>query len=411
MIQLSSSVKTVQAEIPLASSKSESNRALIIQALSGNPIELNNLSSARDTQTMIRLLGTEGHVMDVIDAGTTMRFLTAYCSAVGRDQILTGTPRMCKRPIGILVDALRKLGAEIEYWKQDGFPPLHIISKGGRLKGTKLDIQGNVSSQFITALLMIGPALEGGLRLGLVGDIYSRPYINMTLGLMNRFGVEAKWETESTIWVPEQPYQSGEYTIESDWSAASYWYSLVALSESAKIKLLGLRKESLQGDSHMAEIMKGFGVSSTFEEDGVVVEKETTPEKGKEVYINFSQVPDLAQTLAVIAAVQGVKLHMTGLESLRIKETDRIFALQEELAKFGCTMLETAPGQFTIGGDFKAANVEIETYEDHRMAMAFGPVAQTGSELTFKDDEVVNKSYPEYWDHLALAGMDVKRSE
>ncbi|MEM6763382.1 MAG: 3-phosphoshikimate 1-carboxyvinyltransferase [Bacteroidota bacterium] len=411
MIQLTSSAQKVEVEIPLASSKSESNRALIIQALSPHPIELSNLSSARDTRTMIRLLETEGHVMDVIDAGTTMRFLTAYCAAVGRDQILTGTPRMCKRPIGILVEALKTLGAEIEYWKQDGFPPLHIISNGGKLKGTKLSIQGNVSSQFITALLMIGPVVEGGLRLGLVGDIYSRPYINMTLGLMNRFGVDARWENESSIWVPEKPYQSGAYTIESDWSAASYWYSVAALSAEANIKLIGLRKDSLQGDSQIAEIMKAFGVTSTFVEDGVLLKKVGNPEKGSEIHINFSQIPDLAQTLAVIAAAQGVKLHMTGVESLRIKETDRIFALQEELAKFGCSMEETAEGRFTVGGEFQAGDVVVKTYEDHRMAMAFGPLAQTGSTLTFKDHEVVNKSYPEYWEHFSLAGMKVQEFE
>jgi len=405
MISLKAASKSIKGTIPLPASKSESNRALIIQALCDEPFELHNLASARDTQTMIRLLESEGHVLDVIDAGTTMRFLTAYFSAVGRDQILTGTPRMCKRPIGILVDALRKFGAEIEYWKQEGYPPLHIVSKGERLTGGELSISGSVSSQFITALLMIGPSLKGGLKLHLEGKIASRPYIEMTLGLMEYFGVKAMWEDRDIV-VPEQPYQPKDYTIESDWSAASYWYSIVALAERAEIKLLGLRQLSRQGDSQIARLMESFGVKTEYQEDGVLLTK-TEVKADPELKMDFVETPDLAQTIAVVSAATGIPVSMTGLETLRIKETDRILALQNELGNFDVRMESEDDTLFKVEGQFKPSIKPIETYEDHRMAMAFAPLIMKQDELIIKEPEVVKKSYPEFWEHLQTIGITI----
>ncbi|GAB4420895.1 MAG: 3-phosphoshikimate 1-carboxyvinyltransferase [Bacteroidia bacterium] len=403
MISLSAGNKRIHTTITLPSSKSESNRALIIQALSRSPIELHNLSPARDTRTLIRLLESEGHVLDVIDAGTTMRFLTAYFAAVGRDQILTGTPRMCKRPIGELVDALRSLGADIQYWNQEGFPPLHIVSKGARLHGGELQMRGNVSSQFISAILMVAPTLPGGLLLHLEGAITSRPYIELTRSMMAHFGAETRWEGQTLV-IPEQPYRSSSYTIESDWSAASYWYSIAALAEDADIFLPGLRADSWQGDSQIARLMTPFGVVTTHEPDGVRLTKGPVQLPAGPMEIDFTDTPDLAQTLAVVAAALGAPLRLYGLHTLRVKETDRILALQKELARFGVAMQAedlvcTIEGQAAPGGE------TVQTYDDHRMAMAFAPLVLKVPQLQIDHPEVVEKSYPDFWNHLEKAGI------
>lgn len=406
MISLFAQQKNIRARIALPSSKSESNRVLIINALCGGKGDIRNLSSARDTQTMIRLLDSEGHVLDVIDAGTTMRFLTAYCAAVGRDQILTGTPRMCKRPIGILVNALRSLGANIDYWKQEGYPPLHIVSRGDPLHGGELSMKGNVSSQFITAILMIAPTLPGGLQLHLEGEITSRPYMEMTRSLMAHFGVETQWEGQ-TIMVPEKAYTYATYTVESDWSAASYWYSIAALAEDADIFLEGLREHSFQGDIGIAEYMKFFGVNSEFSDEGVRLTKMTPKASEGLLEIDFTETPDLAQTVAVVSAATGIPVRMTGLHTLRIKETDRINAIRDELAKFGVKVEVEGDTVCTVSGKAGPAEKSIETYDDHRMAMAFAPMALRQKELLVKDHEVVQKSYPEFWDHLRQIGIKI----
>ncbi|MEL6676830.1 MAG: 3-phosphoshikimate 1-carboxyvinyltransferase [Bacteroidota bacterium] len=407
MISINAPRTPVRGEIPLAASKSESNRALIIQALGGPDIALENLASARDTQTMIRLLSSDNHVLDVIDAGTTMRFLTAYLSAVDQDQLLTGTPRMCNRPIGILVDALRELGAEIKYWKQEGYPPLHIMRRGSPLKGGSLSIAGNVSSQYISAILMIAPTLKQGLTLTLEGAVSSRPYIEMTLALMEHFGITHRWE-DAVISIEEQAYQGGTYTIESDWSAASYWYAVAAIAPEADLKLLGLREQSFQGDRGIVELMRHFGVESEFDETGVRLIKTTPLTQLKPLNLDFTKTPDLAQTIGVVSAATGIPVRMTGLHTLRIKETDRIAAMQTELAKFGVDML--VEGDIcTIQGQAQPSKEPLHTYEDHRMAMAFAPLAwlDPESSLTVDDEEVVQKSYPEYWDHLQMVGLSV----
>lgn len=406
MISLFALRKSLKAKISLPASKSESNRVLIINALCHGRSEIRNLSSARDTQTMIKLLDSEGHVLDVIDAGTTMRFLTAYFAAVGRDQILTGTPRMCKRPIGILVEALRSLGANIDYWKQEGFPPLHIVSRGEPLHGGELSMRGNVSSQFITAILLIAPTLPGGLRLSLEGDITSKPYIEMTRQLMLTFGVETHWE-DQTIVIPQKDYSPTSYTIESDWSAASYWFSMVALAEEAEIFLEGLRENSFQGDKGIVGYMEYFGVKAVFHPDGVQLVKATPKPTNGMLEIDFTETPDLAQTIAVVSAATGIPVKMTGLHTLRIKETDRINAIRDELAKFGVEVQIDGDYACTITGKTTTSGQSVETYEDHRMAMAFAPLALLQNELLVKDHEVVKKSYPEYWEHLSSVGIKI----
>lgn len=391
-----------QITIPLPSSKSESNRVLIIDALTDGKNHISNLAEARDTQTMIRLLTEDPEVLDVLDAGTTMRFLTAYAALTNRNKILTGTPRMCERPIGILVDALRTIGADIEYQKHEGYPPLQTRSFEKQLSN-KVTIRGDVSSQYISALLMLAPTLPEGLELELTGKIGSRTYIEMTLQLMKQFGVEASWE-DQTITVLPQQYQPTAYAVESDWSGASYWFSLLACADEGELLLKGLKSESLQGDAKIVDIMDGLGVHSEFNNEGVLLTKKEVTGLSR---FDFTHCPDLAQTVAVTCAILGEKSTFTGLESLRIKETDRILALQNELAKFKAQLIEGENGEFhLIPSSGIPEEVFIHTYDDHRMAMAFMPLA-TKTKVTFEDGEVVNKSYPSFWKHTALAGFDV----
>ena len=389
--------------IQLSASKSESNRALIIQALSNQPIKLHNISDARDTQTMMRLLSSADKEWDVLDAGTTMRFLTAYLAIKGENQKITGTERMQQRPIKVLVESLRELGAEIEYLNKEGYPPLRI-SKIRKQKVAYLKVQGNISSQYISALLMIAPALPNGLKIELVGEVFSRPYIEMTLGLMKEFGVTHEWK-ENVISIEPQPYSSNEYTIESDWSGASYWLSMAALSDGNTIRLKGLREESYQGDIRIREIMHGMGLITRFEGGELVIEKNTTISP---LAIDFRSCPDLAQTVMVAATGLQSPLQMTGLESLRIKETDRIAAMQTELAKFGVRLTEETPGFWEMERSEKLPEgpVTISTYEDHRMAMAFAPLAQLVP-LEIEDPDVVKKSYPGFWEDCKKYGLKV----
>jgi len=395
-LQHCSSLKTV--EVPLEASKSESNRALIINAVSGDKSTLHNLSNARDTQTMLRLLKSDDETLDVLDAGTTMRFLTAYSILGDKPRVMTGTERMQQRPIHILVKSLKQIGAKIKYLNEEGYPP-HRIKPLEVQKTNQVGIKGDVSSQFISALLMIAPALPQGLSLRLKGKVGSRPYIQMTLDMMKLFGVQASW-TNNTIEIEPQEYKEYPYVVESDWSGASYWYSFVALAKEAKIKLLGLRQKSLQGDIAIVHIMNRLGVMSTFEEDGVVLEK--IPHQ-QEFEYDFSDCPDLAQTVAVVCGVKGIEAKFTGLESLKIKETDRIKALKKELKKFKIKLKETEEGVYEIKSKFQPTEeiIEVETYEDHRMAMAFAPML-THQSIRILDPSVVNKSYPSFWEHVEL---------
>lgn len=393
--------KEIRAEIKLAASKSECNRALIINALTGFQCDLSNISEARDSQTMLRLLQSEDAVADVIDAGTTMRFLTAYFTVTNQQKLMTGTPRMCERPIGILVDALRILGAEIEYQNVAGYPPMQL--KGFHYSGeNKLNIRGDVSSQYISALLLIAPSLPEGLTINLEGEVGSRPYIEMTLKQMEHFGIKysADWEANVLI-VEPGTYQPHPYAIESDWSGASYWYSIVALAADAEVELLGLKQNSLQGDSAIVDIMAQLGVESTYTERGVLLKKIPA---AKAIAWDFTNCPDLAQTVAVCCAVKNIHLTLTGIESLKIKETDRVFALQEELKKLGAELNEVEKDQkyeVVRKTDWQQSSTpSIFTYDDHRMALAFAPVGMV-QDIIIEEPGVVVKSYPGYWKDLA----------
>jgi 3-phosphoshikimate 1-carboxyvinyltransferase len=399
-LKLSKSPQIFSREALLPASKSISNRVLVMRALSGEDFPIDNLSNARDTQTMLRLLTEESQVKDVLDAGTTMRFLTAYYSVTGAHQVMTGTPRMCQRPIGLLVEALRQLGADIHYLGQEGFPPMEL--KGFRPSGVNsLEMPGHVSSQYISALMMVGPYLQDGLRLSLSGKIGSRPYLEMTRALMQYFGVASHWEG-ATVVIPAGRYYGKPFRVESDWSAASYWYSLVALAHEAEVTLTGLEDMSLQGDREIARLMEALGVKSHFTEGAVHLTKGPQQET---LSIDFTHCPDLAQTVAVVCAVKGVKGFFTGLESLRIKETDRILALQNELAKLGARLLEPAEGHWELVPSSQVpGHISVSTYDDHRMAMAFAPLA-TRMEVEIEDPSVVNKSYPDYWKELEKAGV------
>ncbi|MEX2567444.1 MAG: 3-phosphoshikimate 1-carboxyvinyltransferase, partial [Cyclobacteriaceae bacterium] len=383
-----------QVHIPLPASKSESNRVLVIDALTKGTNMITNLAEARDTQTMIRLLKEDPPTYDVLDAGTTMRFLTAYLALSGKERMLTGTPRMCERPIGVLVDALREIGPEIEYLEKAGYPPIKTKGFVGQKKH-RLKIRGDVSSQYISALLMNAPLLPKGLVLELTGKIGSRSYILMTLELMKTFGVEYRFE-DHVISIQPQEYQPTSFAVESDWSGASYWFSLLACAREGEFFLQGLKADSLQGDAKIVEIMDQLGIDSQFEENGIRLKKKAI--KGLK-HFDFTHCPDLAQTVAVTCAVLGKKSVFTGLESLRIKETDRILALQQELAKIGAKLDEGENGEFIlIPATDIPEKVQVHTYDDHRMAMAFMPL-MSRTHVVIEDPEVVNKSYPSFWKH------------
>jgi 3-phosphoshikimate 1-carboxyvinyltransferase len=406
IIHLSQPQVTVKAKVHLPASKSESNRALIIDAITGHQCTLHNLSEARDTQTMMRLLQSDEQVADVIDAGTTMRFLTAYFAVTNQDKILTGTPRMCQRPIGILVDALRTLGADIAYLQNEGFPPFHIrgfksVQDEDSKKGFRLKLRSDISSQFISALLLVAPLLPTGLVLELQGEVGSKPYIEMTLQQMAHFGIEydCNWTT-NIIRVGPQRYQPRSFAVESDWSGASYWYGIAALAEDAEIELMGLKEDSSQGDSVISEIMSHLGVHTEFVGNSVILTKRPAVKSYK---WDFTDSPDLAQTVAVVCAAKGIKLTLTGIESLKIKETDRVYALQTELAKFGAELVEVSPAKYELKSKPELMRnrpaTTIETYDDHRMAMAFAPLALLTT-LDIANPEVVVKSYPSFWRDL-----------
>lgn len=382
----------------LPASKSISNRVLILNALSGNNSVLHNLSDANDTQLMMKLIHSDNPVIDVEDAGTTMRFLTAYFSVTNQHKTITGTSRMKERPIGILVDALRSLGADIRYIEKSGYPPLEIKQFSGQ-KSNALGIRGDVSSQFISALMMVGPTLPNGLTLALEGKIGSRPYIEMTASLMELFGVKCEL-TDRHINIPPAPYHSVEFTVESDWSGASYWFAFAALASEAEIMLPRLSQKSLQGDSAIMDIMISLGVQSTME--GSMM-KLTKIRNAKSISWDFTHCPDLAQTVSVVCAAKGIEGNFTGLESLRIKETDRIAALQNELRKIGADLTENDHTWKLIPSAGIPEKAQFNTYKDHRMAMALAPLA-TLMEVEIENPAVVRKSYPMFWKDMGRMG-------
>ena len=405
-IKVSAPVHPIDCKILLPSSKSISNRALIINALGKGTYQPENLSECDDTQVMVRALQAgPDETIDIMAAGTAMRFLTAYLSVTPGKRIITGTERMQQRPIQVLVDALRELGADINYTANEGYPPLEIA--GSSLDKESISLPGNISSQYISALLMIAPTLTHGLIIQLTGDIISRPYIQLTLQLMKDFGADARWTKDSELRVEPQPYRSIPYYIESDWSAASYWYQIAALSPEATITLPKLLANSYQGDSKVAELFGWLGVETSYQEDGVTLTKSTP--KVERMEYDFVNQPDLAQTFVVTCALMGIPFRFTGLQSLKIKETDRIEALVKEMRKLGFVIKDSENSILSWEGE-RCTREEgaIDTYEDHRMAMAFAPASLKISDLFINNPQVVSKSYPRYWENLQAAGFIIK---
>ena len=405
----------LQVNIKLPASKSISNRALIIHALTGGSIIPENLSDCDDTEVVINALAQMPEVIDIKAAGTAMRFMTAFLAATEHgEHVITGTERMQHRPIKILVDALRQLGADIAYEKEEGFPPLRI--KGATLDGGQLEVAGNISSQYISALLLIGPMLRKGLTLRLLGDTISRPYIDLTLWTMREFGADAEWTAVDTITIQPKPYESRPYIIENDWSAASYWYEIVALSDDpeAEVCLEGLMDGSKQGDSSVRYIFSLLGVKTTFgtRKSGVPT-KVTLTKSGHRVNrleYDFVNVPDLAQTFVCTCCAMGVPFHFTGLQTLKIKETDRIAALKTEMAKLGYQLEAINDCELKWDGlKSQISNSPIDTYDDHRMALAFAPLAMK-SPISINNPQVVSKSYPRFWEDLESANFNISRS-
>ena len=394
--------------ITLNSSKSESNRLLIIQALSKEIINIKNLSNANDTIILKNLLNKNPNsIWNIEDAGTTMRFLTSFLSLKKNEVKITGSKRMEKRPIAILVNALNEIGAKIKYLKKEGYPPIYIKNKISQ-KINSIQIKGNISSQYISSLLLIAPILKNGIKIKIIEPLYSKPYVEMTLSLMKNFGIKYKWN-KNKIKISNQKYLSGSYKIESDWSAASYWYSIISINDHIRsLKLIGLRKNSFQGDKIIADIMKNIGVYTRFERDGISLIKNSNLESTKE--INFKNCPDLAQTILVIAAVKKIKLKLKGLESLKIKETDRLIAMKKELKKIGCNFYEANDEWILEKRNNKLPKkLIINTYKDHRVAMSFASLSSK-LELVIRDPKVVNKSYPNFWNDIESIGYVCKKT-
>ena len=406
--QVSTDIKEINGTINLPASKSISNRALIINALSYSPYPIQNLSDSDDTKVLTTALFSNSNKFDIGHAGTAMRFLTAFLAKIVGEWEITGSERMQQRPIAILVDALIQLGAQIEYLGNEGCPPLKIL--GSHLKGETIELDGSVSSQYISALLLIAPTIENGLTLKLKGNITSRSYIKLTLELMAKFGIQYRWD-ENEIYVPEQKYFALDFTCEADWSGASYWYQMMALVDKGEILLENLLLDSLQGDVNIASWFEQFGVTSTQKTEGVLLTKSKNRQPDKLV-LDFIENPDVAQTMACLCVAKNIPFHFTGLKTLKIKETDRIAALQNELAKLGIPITEPEHGELAWDGSVDMEQQEenpiIRTYHDHRMALAFAPMALAGYNMQIDDPMVVTKSYPGFWEDLKQVGFSIK---
>ena len=402
-----SKIVTLQSAIKITGSKSETNRLLLLQALYPE-IKIENSSNSDDSDVIQKALSKLGHtnLVDVHHAGTAMRFLTAFFAIQeGKEVILTGSDRMRERPIKILVEALNQLGAEISYEENKGFPPIRI--QGKKLTKNKVALPANVSSQYISALLLIAPKLENGLELTLEGEITSVPYIKMTLALLNEIGVATRFENNIIKVCPAELVSASKLRVESDWSSASYWYSIVALSEvGTQIALSSYKENSLQGDSALAEIYKDFGVETVFKDYQLFLHK-VENFKPETLNLKLSNCPDIAQTLAVTCFGLGKACDLTGLHTLKIKETDRLEALKTEFSKLGAAISVTKDSLHLEASSEIIENVSIATYQDHRMAMAFAPLALKTS-ITIENAEVVSKSYPAFWDDLKAVGFKME---
>jgi len=392
--------------VHLPASKSISNRVLLLNALSGVPQKIHNLADCDDTNVMTHALQTQQSEIDIKAAGTAMRFLTAYLAGKSGSWTITGTERMRNRPVKILVDALNELGAYIKYMDKDGFPPLQI--NGCLLKGGEVWLDGGISSQYISALLMAAPLMENGLRIHLTGKIISKPYLQLTIRLMNEFGVVVSVDGQ-TFSVRPQHYFPVPFTVESDWSAASYWYEMVAFSDDAEVTLTGLFANSLQGDAHIVRLFDSLGVETTYIPNGVVLKRKERNIDFPFVY-DFTDMPDMAQTFAVTCAMLDIPFCFSGLQSLKIKETDRLTALKTELSKLGFLLTEQDGHILQWKGEYTEPIVSavIHTYEDHRMALAFAPIAiRRADGINIANCEVVSKSYPHFADDLLKADFQL----
>jgi 3-phosphoshikimate 1-carboxyvinyltransferase len=396
--------KEITGEIVLPASKSINNRLLIIRALSGKKFKINNLSDSDDGKVMLKALESNDDLIDIGHAGTTMRFLTAFYAATAQSKIITGSERMKNRPIRELVDGLNQLGAGITYVEKEGYPP--VKTSGKELSGDQLHINGSISSQFITALLLVAPSLPQGLTIHIDGKLISSSYVLLTLQLMKSFGVDAVWEDKSITIVP-QFYRGHDCTVEADWSAASYWYQIASLAMKADLIIRGLSQNSFQGDAALTLLFEKLGVSSEFTDNAVHLTK-TGKQTGFFEY-DFINNPDLVQTFVVTLCLKNIPFRISGADTLRIKETDRIAALQIEMAKLGFTIVEPEPGVLTWDGK-KATpgkHLFIDTYKDHRMALAFAPASMQYQNLVINDAMVVTKSYPNFWTDLLSVGFEV----
>jgi len=390
--------KRVEADITLPASKSISNRALIINALAYSPYEIENLSDCDDTNVMIKALDSNDTTFDIGAAGTAMRFLTAFLSKTVGEWVLTGSKRMKERPVKLLVDALNSLGARIKYLENEGYPPLQIY--GSALSGGEIRLNGSVSSQYISALMMIAPYMQKGLKIILEGNVISVPYILMTLNMMRDFGVKANFEN-NIIEIKPQSYKPLRYKVESDWSAASYWYEILGITGEGRFFLRGLHQHSYQGDSKLAELFEQLGVHTDYQSEGIEIT--TNNHTCSRFEYDFVNQPDLAQTFAVTCCLKNIPFHFKGVQSLKIKETNRVAALITELNKLGYVLHEPAEGELAWEGQTFPVNTSetpsIKTYDDHRMAMAFAPAAFIRS-IVIENPEVVSKSYPGFWDDI-----------
>jgi 3-phosphoshikimate 1-carboxyvinyltransferase len=401
---LQTSQSDLQAQIAITGSKSETNRLLLLQALFPN-ITLANTSNSDDSEVMQKALKGNEEIVDIHHAGTAMRFLTAYFAVnEGREVVLTGSPRMKERPIKVLVEALQQLGAQISYENEEGYPPIRI--KGQKITASKVNIPANVSSQYISALLLIAPKLQNGIEITLVGEITSIPYIKMTLALLNDLNIQTSFEGNTIKVYPKQEVESKVMTVESDWSSASYFFSLAALSNEASISLSSYKETSLQGDSALVDIYAKMGVETHFEENKMTLVKQANFEL-KTLNLDLNNTPDIAQTIVVTCLGLGIGCHLTGLHTLKIKETDRLEALRIELTKLGANISVTNDSLTLIATKDINPNIKIVTYNDHRMAMAFAPLALKVP-VIIENAEVVSKSYPDFWEDLKTLGFGIE---
>ncbi|WP_298645831.1 3-phosphoshikimate 1-carboxyvinyltransferase [uncultured Proteiniphilum sp.] len=397
--------EALRTTVHLPASKSMSNRALILNALSLSPYPIQNLSNCEDTQVLIDVFNSQSNVFDIKAAGTAMRFLTAFLAGMEGEWIVKGSKRMHERPIHPLVETLIALGAEVDYIEKEGYPPLKI--KGRKLKGGEVYLSGNISSQFISALLMIAPLMENGLVMHIEKEIVSKPYIHLTLSMMEKCGVQVKWENNH-ITVKPQIYNAVKFAVEPDWTAASYWYEMTSLIPGAEVTLKGLEKNSLQGDANVTNLFSYLGVTTEFLPDGIIIRN--TKKRTKKFFHDFVNEPDLAQTFAATCCFMGVPFLFSGIQSLKIKETDRVAALINELKKLGYLLKENGKGMLEWDGERCSPEKEpaIDTYDDHRMAMSLAPGAILSGSLIINDPKVVFKSYPDFWNDLKLAGFTIE---